>query len=86
MKIPTIHLNGDSKETLLANYEKAGQAIAAAFDALGETRPNGRNFYPQGDGVLNEATMEHERRMTKLREIYSELAGILIAISDGRTE
>jgi hypothetical protein len=49
--IPTLHRNGTSKEALTEALENAGHALRNAMNAIGETAPNGRDFYPQGDAV-----------------------------------
>jgi hypothetical protein len=86
MKIPTIHSNGDSSGALYAMYNAAQQDLDIAITRLSYTYPNGRNFYPQGDGALAQACAEHDIRMMKLRKIREEILYIMEAILDGRTE
>lgn len=73
MIVPTIHMNGTSKESLLRGWDKAYVAINDAMNALAEAGPNGRDFYPQGPEALAIAIKEHSARMTKLDEVRSEL-------------
>ncbi len=86
MKIPTVHLNGDSKKTLLRVYCESMNAIQVAIEKTAETYPNGRNFYPQGSDAIGKAEIEHSIRMAKLRAVYAEIQEIMVAIYEGRTE
>ena len=47
--IPTIHPNGSSKADLLAKLRTAISLIDKAIDAIRQTAPNGRDYYPQRD-------------------------------------
>ena len=74
--IPTIHLNGTSKDALLDGYIDAREAIRAAIDKLCETAPNGRDYYPQGDGAFEKARDEHIARLKRLHDVATELGEI----------
>lgn len=76
MTTPTIHLNGDSAETLVKGYTEAYRAVQAAIDALQKTAPNGRNYYPQGAQALDKAQIEHYMRVNRLEEMANELLGL----------
>lgn len=82
MKIPTIHLNGSSRERLVEGYCDASNAIRKAMDVLQEHSPHGRDYYPQGDGAFAAASDEHRARVRKLDEVRIELAAIALAISE----
>ncbi len=73
MRKPTIHLNGSSAEQLRAGYMAAIEAMHDAIEALAETAPNARDYYPQGDSAHTEARQEHEARMSKLMSVQAEL-------------
>jgi hypothetical protein len=82
MMIPTIHLNGSSRERLLQGYCDAANAIRAAMDVLQEHSPHGRDYYPQGDGAFAKASDEHRARVLALDAVQAELARIALAISE----
>ncbi len=82
MMIPTIHLNGTSKQSLIEGYCKARSAVVVASDALRECYPNGRDYYPQGVGALKVATNEHSARITKMSEVLDELTALIDAIDE----
>jgi hypothetical protein len=82
MIIPTVHLNGDSKQTLLDDNLAARRAVRDALDAVAKASPNGRNFYPQGDGAITKAVTEHRIRLLRLEEVRQELETILEGIQD----
>jgi hypothetical protein len=82
MKVPTVHLNGTSKDELMRQLGAAISAVHHAGVLLGEAAPNGRDFYTQGAEAINDAKREHEARLTKLHEVWRELTTIADAVSD----
>jgi hypothetical protein len=82
MMIPTIHMNGNSRETLTDQCGKALYAVRDAIDACREMAPNGRNYYTQGPGAIGKAISEHEDRMTKLFDVRDELERMMESIVD----
>ena len=79
--IPTIHLNGTKKENLLEGYLAQIHAIRGALDAIQNNPPNGRDFYPQGDGAILVALDEHRQRLVTLGLVKDELEKITEAIA-----
>jgi hypothetical protein len=45
--LPTVHLNGTSRDMLLKGEMKVHDAIQKVFDALGECEFHGRDYYVQ---------------------------------------
>ena len=82
MIFPTIHLNGTSKQALLDQVLDAAHAVQDAIKALENATPNGRDYYPQGADAIKLAIAEHTARVTKLKEVFGELAKLAIHISD----
>ena len=80
LMVPTTHLNGTSKQSLLDAISNAVHALHEAGSAVAQTCPNGRDYYPQGDKVIFVALDQHEARMKKLREVIDELEQIGMAI------
>ena len=78
---PIIHMNGDRKETLLANLEAAYDAVQSAIDALRQCSPNGRNYYPEL-GRLQKAEAQHLERMKHLYAVRESLEAEAIAIDE----
>jgi len=77
MRVPTIHLNGTSKEQLLIDYEKAHRAVNTAMDTLNQIEFNARDYYVQGSFAWAEAVEEMRVRFSMLAQIKSELETIL---------
>lgn len=71
--IPTVHLNGTSREALVAQLRQAGTALLAARHALENAAPHGRDYYPQGDEAIVQATAEHRSRLRRIDAIYEEI-------------
>jgi hypothetical protein len=80
MMLPTIHLNGTSKERLIEDLCEASHALDSAFEALKRTAPNGRDYYPQGPAALSMAEDEHTDRLRRLDAIKNEIDALTVAI------
>jgi hypothetical protein len=80
LAIPTIHLNGTSKDALLEGYCNAIDALHEAGRNVAAAYPNLRDYYVQGPDAGRIAVEQHEARMTKLREVIRELETIAEAI------
>lgn len=83
LSIPSIHMNGTSKNELLEQLQTAYSAVDAAMLALANATPNGRDYYPQGPDAIRKAIIEHGERLAKLTTISKELETIALAIVDG---
>lgn len=83
--IPIIHLNGDRRETLMAQLETAYLAVGAAIRALQVCAPNGRNYYPE-PGRMQKAEAQHADRMAHLGAVYRSLEAEAIQIDQEATE
>lgn len=77
MKIPLIHSNGTSKQSLLDGLENAYDALQKAYKALKETAPNGRDY-----DDLRPAREEHRDRLRKVQEVADEIETMMEKISE----
>lgn len=80
LTVPTIHNNGTSADELIETLCTASNALNDAYNALKQTAPNGRDFYPQGNDALRRATEEHTSRLNRLDEIKQEIDELTQAI------
>jgi len=65
---PSVHLNGTSKQELVEQRLAVMEAARALLQAMKGASPNGRDYYPQGDGAYKRAaTAWNERREMVLR-------------------
>lgn len=71
--IPTIHINGTDRGTLLTGHTAAIVAIDKALDAIAEIAPNGRDYYPQGPNAIFRATADHAHRVRLLLDVRNDL-------------
>lgn len=81
-KIPTIHMNGTNKQTLLDDYQTAREALSNAKEKLMVAAPNGRDYYPQGDGAYEVARLEHGQRLARIEQVITELDIVVEGIAD----
>lgn len=70
---PTIHHNGTCRRDLVQNLDSAWNAADNARDAVRLAAPNGRDYYPQGDGAYKAATEQHRWRLTLLDQLQESL-------------
>ena len=82
MQLPTLHLNGTSGESLINALCEASSKLDDAYNALKQTAPNGRDYYPQGPEALTKATEEHRSRLRRLDAIKDEIDQLTLAIAD----
>lgn len=80
MQLPTIHLNGTSKQSLIDGLCEASGAIGLAYASLKQTAPNGRDYYPQGPAALEAAIAEHNGRLLRLDAVMDEVDELIRAI------
>jgi hypothetical protein len=73
MQKPSIHLNGTHPKDLLHDYYIAHDMLRDAINYLSNTRPHGRDYYPQGENALYLAQEEHKIRMEKLQDVLAEV-------------
>lgn len=83
MMIPTVHLNGTSKEALVEQLCNVSNALEAVFQALRQATPNGRDYYPQGNTALEEALKEHFVRQNKVDALKKEIDALAEAVDQG---
>lgn len=82
MQLPTIHLNGTSSERLIDALCDASAALDAAYVAIKQTAPNGRDYYPQGPDALRIATEEHSARLRAVDAVKAEIDQLTCAIAE----
>lgn len=73
LMLPSVNLNGTSKEELVAGYAKAHEAIMAALDAVAETSPHGRDFQTCEPGEHSVAMHQHLDRLMMLNTLAEEM-------------
>jgi hypothetical protein len=78
--IPSVHLNGDTREELRRINLAAYRAAQTLIDALCEAAPNGRNWYVQGPDAINKATAQHRSRVMRAEGIKAELEDIVYGL------
>lgn len=76
LMIPTVHMNGTSRDELVKQLSDAYTAIDAAMDVLRKATPHGRDYYPQGDDAWRKANKAHCDRLVKLHEVAQEILTI----------
>lgn len=80
MMLPTVHLNGTSREALLEQTRTAYGAVQDALEAVAQAAANARDYYVQGPDAYNTARREHDERLDRLRSVMTELMYIFVEL------
>jgi hypothetical protein len=81
MMMPTVHLNGTSRDQLVEEIGAAVAALQAAVTAMVEAAPNARDYYVQGPDAYPAARREHESRLHRIADVIHELSTIYETIA-----
>ena len=79
MQLPTVHDNGTGKETLIRGYNRAWEALGAAYELLKLTAPNARDYGPE---ALENAETDHDDRLGLIQLVIDELDDLINAIEE----
>ena len=80
MKIPTLHLNGTSRDSLLDPLGEVIGNITTAINSMSLIAPNARDYYVQLPGAFEAARSEHCDRVRRLIEVRDEIEQIWLEI------
>lgn len=73
MILPTVHLNGTSRDDLVEQRLGVIRALCDVEKALQAAWPHGRDYYPQGPDALNRAQQEWADRLDVLVVMREEV-------------
>lgn len=82
LTLPIIHPNGTRASELLRQRFDVIRALHTTLDALAQAAPNGRDYYPGGDGLYAAARAQHKRRRATLLALLEEIENESEAIAD----
>lgn len=83
LRVPTVHLNGSSRDDLVGQCREVYRAITQAMEALNQAAPHARDYYVQDDPeAFEKARRQHEARAQKLIEVMDEYAILAYEIQD----
>jgi hypothetical protein len=71
--LPTVHLNGTSRDSLLEGYMAAMDALRLAIQEVQAAAPHARDYYVQAGDTFCMAQNQHFTRLARLRETLDEL-------------
>lgn len=81
MIVPTVHLNGTSREALIEELQDAISALDIARGAMRSAWPNPRDYYVQQGDAYRAAHAEWQARYDAVLKVENELSQILEAIA-----
>jgi hypothetical protein len=80
--IPTVHMNGTSRNELQEQLLNARKAIRTAIEALSAACPHDRDYYVQSPAAGSIARDQHRDRLRRLISVQTELEIILGGVID----
>ncbi len=82
--IPTVHMNGTSRDELEKQLRDASDAIRKAMAVLHKACPNDRDYYVRSQDAGLAARAQHRSRMQRLESVRQELEAIFMAMQNNR--
>lgn len=79
--LPTVHLNGTGRDTLIQEYREAYRKLIAFRDAFAATTCNGRDFYPQGPDAYTQARRQRDRELERIHDLMEYIEAHLTHLS-----
>lgn len=80
--LPTVHLNGTSRQTLADGYFSAYQRLNEAIAAFNAIEFNARDYYVKGPGAWHQASAERRVIGLKLNDVHEYLTAHLIELGE----
>lgn len=86
MVVPSVHLNGTSKDELITQLVAVDHAIEKAIAAIRRAMPHNRDYYVQPDPDAGiKARMAFDDRLITLSQLRADFSELCYAIYDQHT-
>ena len=82
LTLPTVHLNGTSRQMLSEGYGNAYRALQQAIRTFNEIEHNARDYYVAGPGAWPQATTQRDVMRSRLRDVQQYLEAHLIHLGE----
>ena len=80
-RLPSIHLNGTGRDTLLKEYKEAYEKLIDFKEAFRAITFNGRDYYVQSSTAFSEARTERDIMEHKIGSLMQYLEAHLLHLS-----
>lgn len=71
--LPSIHLNGTSREMLRSGYLDAYHKLLEFRESFAQIEFNARDYYVQGPAAFSQARTERDRELQRLGDLMTYL-------------
>ena len=82
LTLPTVHLNGTSRQMLSEGYGNAYRALQQAIRAFKEIEHNARDYYVAGPVAWPQATTQRNVMRSHLRSVQQYLEAHLMHLGE----
>jgi hypothetical protein len=81
--VPSVHLNGTSRDALIRQLLDAHDALRQAVETMQDGAPHARDYYTQADpDAFTKARNAHFARLAKIEDVQNELFALAEAIDE----
>jgi len=80
--LPTIHINGNSRESLANGYSNAYRKLIEFRNAFNEIDHNARNYYPQGPCAWTRSCDQRDVQRQRITDLMTYLEAHLIELGE----
>ena len=84
MITPTIHRNGTHPDDLIEGLSRCYRALMEAERIMENNGPNGRDYYPQGQHVIQQASAEWSALIGRVNAARKEVDELREHIDESR--
>jgi hypothetical protein len=82
MILPSVHLNGTGRKTLLADYQAAYEKVIEFRDAFRSIEFNARDYYVQSPTAFSEARTQRDSQLNAIGRLMGYLEAHLIHLAE----
>lgn len=80
LTLPSIHLNGTSRQMLASGYHEAYRKLIEFRDAFASIEFNARDYYVQGPEAFSQARADRDTQFHRIGELMNYLEAHLLHI------
>jgi hypothetical protein len=80
--LPTVHMNGTGKQSLLSDYEKVADRLDELLEAFQSMHFHPRDYYVGGDEAFRKAMNERSTHAIALNQFHAYIMAHLVHLNN----